>query len=93
MGASIAMKVGGEWQSITPGWRSQMATWLQDIGGDRDTLVFTDTDIPLLEERREKQRKGEAAPPFDQSKEWTECFDKIISQIRAEGEALVRVSY
>jgi hypothetical protein len=29
------------WVDITPGWRSQMATWLHEIGGDREVIVLT----------------------------------------------------
>lgn len=93
MGVSISMKVGRKWESITPGWRSQMASWLQEIGGHGDEILFTKADIEALEERKTKQRIDEEAPPFDRSDEWTACFDRIIGQIKHNGEALVRLSY
>jgi hypothetical protein len=93
MGVSISMKKGGQWISITPGWRSQMATWLREVGGDHDPMCFTEADVPALEERKQNQRKGVEHPPFDQSDEWVACFDTIISQIRQSGEALVRLSW
>jgi hypothetical protein len=93
MGVSISMKVGSKWVSITPGWRSQMAAWLQEIGGYREILVFTEADLPALEERKAKQRIGEEDPPFDRSDEWTKCFDQIIDRIKQDQEAMVRLSY
>lgn len=93
MGVSIEMKVGKRWEIITPGWRSQMATWLREVGGERPVLVFTEDDVPALERMKSEQRISIADPPFDQSEDWTECFDKILHQIREHGEALVRLTY
>lgn len=93
MGVSIDIKTSGRWVDITPGWRSQAASWLKEIGGDRDLLVFTAVDLPALRYRRRFQRRGQSEPPFDQSSEWTDFFDRIIRQIKRHGEALVRLNY
>lgn len=94
MGVSIEMKQRGKWISITPGWRSQMASWLRDVSGStKDTLVLTDADIASLEHHKEHQRKGIDDPPFDQSDGWVECFDKILAEIREHGEALIRMQW
>lgn len=93
MGVSIEMKTDNRWKPITPGWRSQMAAWLREVGGERPVLVFTEEDILALEWLKSAQRIGMANPPFDQSDDWVECFDKILHQIREHGEALVRLTY
>lgn len=95
MGVSILMEVGDEkWEAITPGWRSAMAEMLREIAGYHSNyLVFDRESLPALRERREKQRIGEVAPPFDRSEEWVECFDRIIARIEKHGTALVQLSY
>src|SRR5712671_4743408 len=53
VGVSIEMKKHSKWIDITPGWRSQMATWLAEIGGELEVIVFTKSDIPALRHRQE----------------------------------------
>lgn len=93
MGVSIDLQQRGKWVDITPGWRSQMASWLSAIGGDREIIVFTERDIPALRYHRRHQCKADAPPPFDQCKEWTQCFDRIIRQIKSHGTAAVRMQW
>lgn len=93
MGVSISIKQRGKWKDITPGWRSQMANWLMGVGGERMPICFTERDIPALNQLKRKQRKGEVEPPFDQSKEWTDCFNTIIRAIRRNGEAIVNCEW
>jgi hypothetical protein len=92
MGVSIDIKREGKWVDITPGWRSQMASWLHEIGGDRDVIVLTTADIPALRHRQEVQAEHRD-PPFNESDEWTQCFETIIQAIKADGEVLVRMSW
>lgn len=94
MGVSILLQVGPKkWHDITPGWRSDMAAMLRDIGGAGEFLVFSECDLPALKHRRRRQRIGEAKPPFDQSKEWAETFTAIIKQIEKFETAVVRLAY
>lgn len=92
MGVSIDLKCGGKWVDITPGWRSQMASWLSEIGGNRDVIAFTKADIPALRYRQEAQAEHKE-PPFHQSDEWTECFERIIQTIQDEDIALVKMNW
>ena len=94
MGVNIEMQRGKKWVDITPGWRSQMASWLRDISGSHaSVLAFTEDDLPALRMCRKKQRIGQDDPPFDRSDEWTKCFNQIIRQIKKDGVALVQLLY
>lgn len=105
MGAIIWLIEDDEQVDISPGWNKQMATWLracphesrrhqwhgENMGGV--VSVFTATAIPDLERFRHEQRKGVEPPPYDQSPNWTACFDRIIAKIRACGEAVVLIDW
>lgn len=56
-------------------------------------MAFDESHVPALEARKERQRKDERAPPFDQSEEWAQCFEKIIEAIKRDGHAVVEVNW
>lgn len=91
MGVSIFLKG----KSITPGWRSMMFDLLYEnfqsvvpADGERRFLLFK-SDLPQLRAVKKKQRKGDKEPPFDWSDDIADSFDKIISEIKKNGEAQV----
>jgi hypothetical protein len=93
MGVNISLEVKGKRRDITPGWRSQMASWLQDISGGHDALLFTEHHVTALKSVCKKQRRGEAEPPFDHCDEWTKCFNEILREIKRSGRAIVYLEY
>lgn len=104
MSTTIWLIEDGEQVDISPGWNKQMAMWLRETPHtnvrhvwDTDCVgivsVFTTDAIPTLERLKHDQRKGIEEPPYDTSKNWTACFDRIIAKIHERGEAIVLVDW